>query len=470
MHPCRPWRSSRCPCPAPRHIAIPYLLLNAVVLVRSAWEIARHPEVWSRWTLELRGHGDFAGLLLAAALVFPRLALGLSGFETGVAVMPLVSARGGEHGGRVRATRKLLAAAAVVMSVMLAVSSLATTLLVPQEAYAAGGEAAGRAIAFLAHRLLGHGFGSVYDAVTIAILWFAGASALAGLLSLVPRYLPRFGMAPRWTVHARPLVLLFFIIDAAVTAVFRADVEAQAGAYATGVLALILSAAVAVALAFWNESRAPEPAPRRRRARGASLYFWAVGAVFAFTLADNVLGRPDGLVIALLFVAAILTLGALSRWRRSTELRVADVVLDDETSASIWPEVTGRKVNLVPLRTATSVHRDAKARELRRYYRVEGPIAFLHVNLVDNRSEFLASLRARVRRAGDDYVVEVSGAVAIANTIAYVSELVAPGATSWASRSATSSGARGRPGSWSTPSSCATGSGPRSPTCARSSS
>ena len=57
---------------------------------------------------------------------------------------------------------------------------------------------------------------------------------------------------------------------------------------------------------------------------------------------------------------------------------------------------------------------------------VSGPIAFLHVDLIDDRSEFLAALKISVERDGADYCIHVSGAVAIANTIAYVSELVDP--------------------------------------------
>lgn len=412
-------------------VAVPYIGLNLVVLLRGLLEILLHPDLVAMWRMDLRVHGDWPLLLLASAIVFPKLALGLSGFETGVSVMPLVAgepedAKSEVPQGRIRATRRLLLSAALVMSLMLILSSFVTTLLVPPAAYGPGGSAQGRAIAYLAHGLLGHAFGTVYDSWTIAILWFAGASAMAGLLNLIPRYLPRFGMAPVWASYRRPMVLLLFAITVVVTFAFDADVEAQSGAYATGVLVLMLSAAVAVALVLWKEYLAEPSLVRGLQTLALSFYFWLVTGVFLFTLVDNVIERPDGVVIATIFVVGVLVAGGASRYVRSTELRVTEIRFADRDTSELWSSIIGKKVNLVPLKQSTPEALERKAAELRRYYSVVGPLAFIHVSLLDNRSEFLAPMRVKVRRVGGDFLIEVSGAIAIANTIAYVSELINP--------------------------------------------
>ena len=242
-------------------LVVAYLGLSAVVVLDGFAQILSHPTTFSDWTSAVTdAHATPLGIIGASLLVFPSLALGLSGFETGVVVMPLVkgdpSDTHAEPKGRIRNARKLLTTAALIMSVMLMGSAMVTTLLIPAAEFEPGGEANGRALAYLAHRSLGEGFGSVYDAATIGILWFAGASAMSGLLNIVPRYLPRYGMAPEWARSTRPLVLVFSLIAAVVTILFRAQVDAQAGAYATGVLVLMTSAAFAAVIS-WSPAMRP---------------------------------------------------------------------------------------------------------------------------------------------------------------------------------------------------------------------
>ena len=410
-------------------VAIPYLLLNVVVLLCGFWQILQHPELLAHWQSSLHAHGDWTMVAIASALVFPRLALGLSGFETGVVVMPLVdgeekSELGHPPQGRIRNTRKLLLSAALIMSVLLLASGFVASLLIPEIDYQLGGPADGRAIAYLAHKLLGGAFGTVYDFSTILILWFAGASAMTGLLNLIPRYLPRFGMAPRWVAYQRPVILILFAIDVVVTLVFRADVEAQGGAYATGVLVLILSAAVAVAIALSREIVLRQP-----KTLLLAFYFWLVTAVFVYTLFDNVVERPAGVVIASIFIFLLLLVSAVSRYYRATEMRISEVTFEDEESAQLWAQFTGKKVNLIPQSNSVFAREnrmEEKIQQLHEHFKITGPLAFLHVHLLDNQSEFIAPLRVRVSRQGQDLTIEAFGAVAIANSIAYLSELLDP--------------------------------------------
>jgi hypothetical protein len=308
-----------------------YLLLNLIVVCVGLYHVSQHPSVISNWQRAVLGHprvgGSWGLIVLVSLIVFPKLALGLSGFETGVAVMPLVKGDATDteekpHG-RIRNTKKLLLVAALIMSVMLVASSFITTLLIPAEKFrpAQGnlpaGEASGRALAYLAHESLGNIFGSVYDVSTILILWFAGASAMAGLLNIVPRYLPRYGMAPDWTRAMRPLVIVFTIIAFTITVIFKADVNAQGGAYATGVLVLMSSAAIAVTVSALR---------CKQRAWGAAAGFIALA--FVYTTIVNVIERPDGIKIAGFFIGLIILVSLLSRISRTTELRVKSVEMD----------------------------------------------------------------------------------------------------------------------------------------------
>ena len=318
-----------------------YLALNLVVVAVALQQVFAQPQVIVDWQNLLTAQHSSPWLMAALALlVFPKLALGLSGFETGVAVMPLVQGHEGDDprqpAGRIRNTRKLLLSAALIMSVFLIVSSFVTTLLIPHQEFEEGGKANGRALAYLAHASLGDGFGTAYDASTILILWFAGASAMAGLLNIVPRYLPGYGMAPDWARAARPLVLVVTAAAFLITIIFEASVDAQGGAYATGVLVLIFSASVAVTLSAW-----------RRRARLAVAAFGVIMLAFAYTMVTNIVERPEGVKIAAVFIALIITLSLISRAVRSTELRVTHVELDDTASKFIEESAHSGKIRII---------------------------------------------------------------------------------------------------------------------------
>jgi len=126
-------------------------------------------------------------------------------------------------------------------------------------------------------------------------------------------------------------------------------------------------------------------------------------------------------------LTVLLILGcALSRSIRSVELRIPQGYFADVESWRIGPELRGKKVHLVPIPSSSAEARRKKRAEIARHYNVRGPFLFLHVNLLDNRSEFSAPPELTLRREGNDYLGEVLGAIAIANTIAYVSEAIDP--------------------------------------------
>jgi amino acid transporter len=302
-------------------VAIPlvavFLVLNAVITVVGLADVFRTPGALSTWTSSLTsGGGGFFGIVGPSILAFPALVLGLSGFETGVSMMPLIKAGSMEE--RVRNTRKLLTTAALIMSVYLVATSFVTAVLIPEEQFQPGGEANGRALAYLAHEKLGEVFGTAYDISSVLILWFAGASAMAGLINIVPRYLPGYGMAPEWGRAVRPVVLVYTAITILITIAFGADVNAQAGAYATGILAMMVSGAVAVTISAF-----------RARHRWAGIGFGVLTAVLLYALGDNIIEKPDGIAISGIFVAGIIVVSLVSRVSRTTELRADRIELDE---------------------------------------------------------------------------------------------------------------------------------------------
>jgi len=387
-----------------------YLVLNVIVIGVALVHLLQQPAVFPHWTQALQTeHGSTLAMIGVALLLFPKLALGMSGFETGVAVMPLVKGDKKdthEHPlGRIRNTKKLLRWAALIMSVLLMGSSITTTLLIPREAFKIGGEASGRALAYLAHQYLGEMFGTLYDLSTISILWFAGASAMAGLLNLVPRYLPRYGMAPDWARATRPLVVLFGLITFLITILFEADVDAQGGAYATGVLVLMTSAAVAVTLHV-----------TRKREK---LAFGIVTLVFVYTTLLNIYERPEGIKIASWFIATIIVTSMISRVLRSTELRVHDI-RPDGMALQFLRDAGKNPVRILAIRPGDGLREayEAKMKEARESHHLPDNqgVLFLEIKPGD-ASDFTDRLDVRGAEVGGFRVLRATSP-AIPNAIA----------------------------------------------------
>lgn len=423
-----------------------YLLLNLIVIVSGLVYLAGHPSLLGTWydsvfhgspdEWHIHEHempikttlGGPLVVLAVSLLVFPKLALGLSGFETGVAVMPLVRGKPDDRPdrpqGRIANTRKLLLTAAVIMSLYLIGSSIVVTTLIDPSAYdpKADPTANERALAYIAHGegdtarinpLFGPVFGTIYDISTVAILAFAGASAMAGLLNLIPRYLPRYGMAPSWAKAVRPLVFLFTAINLIVTWVFDADVSAQGGAYATGVLVLMASGCSATVIEKWR-SHAHRPLLTRIP--------WAFGLitlVFIYTTVAVVIEKPDGIKIAAWFIAAIIGTSLLSRSVRSTELRFSGFQFKDEASRFLWDSVRDAQFDvLVPHRPGQRSLAE-KEKVIRQEHRLgqEIQIAFIEVELYDP-SEFEQQPVLEVIQEQNSVILRVTRASSIAHTLA----------------------------------------------------
>ncbi len=383
-----------------------YLALNAVVVFAAFRQIVHQPGVMHGWHLGLMNmHISIWKMVGVSIILFPRLALGLSGFETGVAVMPLIKAANTEE--RIKNARLLLITAAVIMSVFLMATSVATTVLIPAKEFQKGGDANGRAMAWLAHHLLGNVVGTTYDISTILILGFAGASAMAGLLNLIPRYLPKFGMAPEWARASRPLVLVFMGIATVVTLAFRADVDAQGGAYATGVLVLITSASVAVLLSVWKTLR-------------LRIAFFITTAVFVYTTLVNIVERPEGLKIASMFITTILLVSLLSRAMRAVELRITDVQLD-EAAERVLAEDDDQLIRLVargPEKGDDVAELDLSDGKTRLFHNLSAEECLIFFEVVrGDASDFSETLRVTGRSVGRHRILSANSPV-VANSLA----------------------------------------------------
>ena len=391
-----------------------YLLLNLVVVGIGFYEIATHPQTVADWQRALfTNYGNPLLMVGASLLVFPQLALGLSGFETGVGMMPLV--RGEEDDDperperRIRNTRRMLTVAALIMSFYLITTSFVTTLLIPARELAPGGSANGRALAYVAHNYLGDALGTVYDLSTILILAFAGASAMAGLLEhRAPLFAPlrdgsRVGAcntAPRARLHSRGRRGHDHLLRRR----GRPGWRLRHGCAGDDVLGRLRRYALGLA----------------RRLQVIGDHFGLVTAVFVYALVANEIERPDGIVISLFFIGAIIATSLISRVYRSLELRQEHIELDETALRFIEEASRGGEIHIVANRRqagdkAEYNHKETEQRE-DNHIPKDVPIIFLEVD-VEDASEFEDVLEVKGVEVGDHKVLRAVSSV-VPNAIA----------------------------------------------------
>jgi hypothetical protein len=409
-----------------------YLLLSAVVVGSGLTFLATHPAYLSAWWGNVTAASGSGWALFGRCLrAFPSMSLGLSGFELSMVVLPLLPGDpGGEAGpgSRARSARKLLGTAAAIMALYLLGATLVTTVLLPPEALRTDGRAANRALAYVAHGgalvdggganqlnpLFGEGFGTLYDISSILILSLAGASVTLGLRHLVPQYLHRLGMELAWAHNIGAIIHVFNCINLTVTLVFRASVTAQRMAYATSVLVLMSSAAAAAALDLWRRQAG---SPSQRLPWG----YLAAAVFFLASAGAAIRTKPDGLLIALCFVVAIVVTSIVSRALRTTELRFEGFEFKDAESRFLWESLKYLEFPvLVPHRPGRH-SLEQKEERIRRRHRLAAdvPVVFVQSELGD-ASDFYHRPLLEAAQEGDRFLLRVTRCASIPHVLAAV--------------------------------------------------
>jgi len=410
-----------------------YLLLTAIIIGSGMLYLARHTPIIEQWWSAIQAgewgidkplwaRSDPGSLIRMCLYLLPKMALGLSGFEMSMAAVPLIR---GERREQTIRTRKLMLTAVLIMSVLLLGSALVTTLLMAPGSLLAGGRGHERAIAAIAHGealtegieasavnpLFGPEFGTAYDIVTVLVLCLAGASVTLGMRSLLPQFLLRYGMELRWAYSIGFIFHVFTCINLIVTIVFRASVDSQRSAYAVSVLTLMTSAAFASTLDI----------RRRGRLLGlvAALPPAAITAVLAAMTLGIVIYHPGCLLIAGLFIVAIIVTSLASRWYRAREFRFDGFEFASDECRNLWEEIQRLECSImVPIHPGGRVNPDdkeASIRQIRRFDR-EVPLIFVEV-IVGDASDFSHRPLIEIQKTPGRYMVRVTRCVSVAHVL-----------------------------------------------------
>jgi uncharacterized membrane protein YhaH (DUF805 family) len=237
---------------------------------------------------------------------------------------------------------------------------------------------------------------------------------MTALSTLLPQFLLRFGMELRWTARWGVMLMLFAVVNLAVTLYFRADVDDQRGAYATGVLVLITSAAIVTTVSRWHD----------RLLRGSNRFPWyfaAVAVLFVLTTIAVVGTSPTGLLIAFGFILATLTMSAVIRAFRSNEVRTLGFDFVSPESKFLWDSLRVLDFPVLIPHRPGAVDWAEKEAKIRADHNLDpnAEIAFLEVE-VDDPSNFFQRLLIEVLQEQKRYVIRVRRCCSVAHAIAAV--------------------------------------------------
>ncbi len=407
-------------------------LLERQELVVGWWQ-QLHAGDWQARAIDADGPVASQRLGEAALELFPKIALGLSGFEMAMLLMPLVRGRRDDDPdrprGRIRNTRKLLFVSAVAMSVFLLSSSLVTTILIPPDAFRTEGQASNRALAYFAHGgplaglsegqtiapFVGLEFGTLYDLSTIAILCLAGVSVTLCLVEFVPPYLHRLGMEFEWVHKLGALIYVFTGLKIAITFYYHANVDEQRGAYTTSVLVIFTASALAVCLDLWRRRE------KHSLIRRFPIWFTLILGVFLFSTAETIVTRPGGAALSLWFILFVLVSSIATRFYRSTELHFKGFDFIDEASREAYEKLKVADFPILVPHREGKLTIGEKEMEIRLRHRLgpETPLVFVTAELGDS-SDFFHRPRIEVTREDGRVIVAIRHCVSIAHVMAAV--------------------------------------------------
>jgi len=161
---------------------------------------------------------------------------------------------------------------------------------------------------------------------------------------------------------------------------------------------------------------------RRHRQPRAVVGFALVTLIFAYALVENVIEKPDGIVISLAFVAGIVVISLVSRLARATELRADGIDFDEAALQMIDEADHSGHLHLIANKIQAGDLDEYREKEAEQ--RALNPIPenarilFLEI-AVSDPSEFSKDLLVRGEKVGD-YCILRAESTAVPNALAAI--------------------------------------------------